>query len=126
MDIFDIEGIMDFIDPITTTTDVEKVRITAFSDDYYEWIKPATDSKESIAMVEEAEYEHECQCGSCQGTGTWVGPKWSRPCLTCGGTGRIDAKRAKHNEVYQAVKGTSAQRKTYKDFKNPVFHAIAA
>lgn len=71
----------DFDAPNPSTPKVERFTLRAYTKAYYEWIKPK--AKKLIASVKKLAEAKGRICPSCQGSGKYVGVRYTRDCITC-------------------------------------------
>lgn len=77
-----------------------KERIRAFTKKYYEWVKktPAAKLIRSVKKLSEAKG---AECPTCNGTGTYVGKRYTRNCFRCT-DGVLAPDDVARNERYDA------------------------
>lgn len=61
-------------------------------------------------------------CAACNGTGTWHGHKYSRPCFRCKGKGLLDIADIARNERYDAHRSNGTQKFFYHMHENATWN----
>ena len=109
---------------VVLTKALVKEHIVAYSKRYFEWLreatKPAKAKAEKLATSIKA-LNKLVKCDACNGSGWYVGVKYTRTCLRCKGNGEYDPEKQAAYEESRKL----PSHKTWRDYDNPDWSFVA-
>lgn len=96
---------------------VEKVRIRAYSPEYYEWISPSV-KVEPVVEFDKDKSVQPCSHPDCH-NGWYIGGKYRRPCFRCGGKGTMTQADINRHQGHELARDMGVTKTTFKSQANP-------